>query len=306
MPDHYIVDGTNFCYSNSAPTVTPLLNLLTALAERNDTFFCVFDASTKHRLRERGQPNDVAAYEQLVTLFPNLFGETTGGITADEFVLTMADKLGCKVISCDRYRDHEARYPWLTTDNSRLIKGQAMGGSFVVPRLGLLTPIVDDSQALDNLKRLLPTPPKPKRAPRIPRPPVASSKAGTSDGKREAVKVKPAKKQDVRRPSGVSKSRLVVTLEGDNGFRRVYYEDFVLDRNELRGVLPKSITATMSGSGMLFTLGVDHVEVTLLTSLLPVSLSNQLLHPDIRKTLPQGKHTMTLGDIQLLVSIDAL
>jgi hypothetical protein len=44
------------------------------------------------------------------------------GIRADDFILQMAEKSNCDVISNDMFRDYEMRYPWVRADG-RVKKG---------------------------------------------------------------------------------------------------------------------------------------------------------------------------------------
>lgn len=134
-----LVDGTNVCFwngKNKAASLTPVLALAKALdAERADWQMC-FDASTRHHLAKQRRGDD-AAYEELLRARPERFAEAPAGIRADIFLLEAADADGrALIITQDRYRDHEARYPFVR-DAKRVYRGGVFHGQLCVPDLGI-------------------------------------------------------------------------------------------------------------------------------------------------------------------------
>jgi len=148
---NYIVDGLNVCKWQELKTSLPiLLTLLLELYKKGDTFTCIFDAVTPHRLREEGLADDLPVYQELKTAFSEYFTEVTGGIEADDIVLSIAHSSNSDVISNDRFRKNKYtdRYPWLESDPKRLIKGCVVSGNLIVSELSINVPVDKDSSSL--------------------------------------------------------------------------------------------------------------------------------------------------------------
>jgi hypothetical protein len=144
IPAHFVIDGLNVCnWHKPQPLLYPVLQLMMSLQAEGCTFTCIFDAVTPHRLGE----TDRRRYEQLV--MSSCFNEITGGIRADDFILSVADARKCAVISNDRFRDYMVRYPWLESDPNRLVKGGYVGLELVVPSLHLGRMLIPPADAVD-------------------------------------------------------------------------------------------------------------------------------------------------------------
>ncbi|MGB0387984.1 MAG: NYN domain-containing protein [Ardenticatenaceae bacterium] len=161
MSQHYIIDGSNVFFWQNKISITPLLTLLIELRKRGDSFLCLFDANTPHQINRRlknrrTKENTKYAYQQLLKK-EQYFSEVPGGINADEFILAQANHLNCSIVSNDRFRDYEDRYPWVNVrDTKRLIRGSVLGGFLNMPQLGIVVPVENDiDKLLSQLKRSL-------------------------------------------------------------------------------------------------------------------------------------------------------
>ena len=138
----FLLDGTNVCGWGQQTdanqfSLSPLMTLIVALRTlRGGKVLCIFDANTRFRLREVGQEH---LYEELLRI-PSTFVEVTGGIRADDFLLQEANQSHCQIISNDRYRDYQSRYPWLAKEKM-LVKGGILAGKIAIPHLELSIPI---------------------------------------------------------------------------------------------------------------------------------------------------------------------
>jgi len=131
-----LIDGTNVILAWGPKGSLEILTALCAeLVERGEDFTCIFDASTRYRL----QISDRDSYLGLLN-DSRCFSEATGGIRADEFLLTLASAdRDYKIISNDRFRDYREEYPWLeSSEDTRLIKGNVFNNTLVVPSLGIV------------------------------------------------------------------------------------------------------------------------------------------------------------------------
>lgn len=142
----YLIDGTNICRSYDSETqkqkkarLDILLVLLINLLQKGNSFFCYFDASFRHI---EGIKNN-KDYDKLLS-HTSFFKEVTGGIEADEFILQDADRKQLPIISNDRYKKFESRYPWLL--DRKTIKGLVAEGELKVPRLHIHAPLTQSSK----------------------------------------------------------------------------------------------------------------------------------------------------------------
>lgn len=142
----YLIDGTNICRSYDSETQNQkkarldiLLVLLISLLQKGNSFFCYFDASFRHI---EGIKNN-KDYKKLLG-YTSFFKEVTGGIEADEFILQDADRKQLPIISNDRYKKFESRYPWLV--DRPTIKGLVAQGELQVPMLNIHASLNQSSQ----------------------------------------------------------------------------------------------------------------------------------------------------------------
>jgi predicted RNA-binding protein with RPS1 domain len=100
-----------------------LLTALVAIAQTGRDFHCIFDAKT-HPVLKRFQPSQLPALETLLRAHSHWFSLVTGGGEADYFILSQADAEGCSVLSNDKFADYENKFPWLSEDRLRPVKGK--------------------------------------------------------------------------------------------------------------------------------------------------------------------------------------
>lgn len=266
MEKLYILDGLNICsYRKQKVSLAVLLTLVYELIQRNGNILCFFDGVTPHRLSQ----SVVSLYDQLLKRLPDHFTEITGGIQADEFLLLKADSTGAIIISNDRFRDYTARFAWLKSSPERLIKGTFVAGNVMVPSLGIDVPVTSDLNAtVDRIVERL------------------GSGSGT---KKSRTRTKQAGK--------------VVKLVGEHGFKRTYYDDKIVGRNELRGAHPREAVGTLEGSGFRLIFRNSRVLVKPLKGAFAVRLGRQLLTDD-EYSLRIGTHTIQIGPIKLRLTVE--
>ena len=138
-----LLDGTNICFwgrNDSTASLAPLQALVQALDSEGADWQACFDASTRHHLAKNGKREELV-YEQLLRDHPERFAEAPAGSRADVFLLEAAQaEPRAVIISNDRYRDHEERYPFIR-DKSRLAVGKVFRKQLCVPDLGIACPV---------------------------------------------------------------------------------------------------------------------------------------------------------------------
>ena len=135
----FYVDGTNVLYweHNGRVRLDLVLALARTLKARGADYRVFFDASTPHKLREKGCPDDVRCYDEMLRLRPDRFVQVPAGSEADAFILMKADGIpNSIVVSQDRFHDREAIYPWVR-NRDRHLTGMALDGELLFPRIGL-------------------------------------------------------------------------------------------------------------------------------------------------------------------------
>lgn len=126
QPTTYYIDATNVCYwrNPETPSLSVLLKLLLVLKrDKKQSFFCIFDANTAHKL----PPEEAAIYTYMLN--NDDFHQISGGKRADDFILSLADKYNGCVISNDNYSDPKySRYKWKDRDARpiRLFMGEVI------------------------------------------------------------------------------------------------------------------------------------------------------------------------------------
>lgn len=142
-----LVDGTNVCFWNrNDASLAPVLALAKALDAEGADWQACFDASTRHHLAKGGNGDD-AAYEELLRTRPGRFAEAPGRTCADVFLLeAAAAEPRSVVITNDRYRDHEGRYPFVK-DRRRFAPGGVFRNQLCIPDLGLRCPLASADTA---------------------------------------------------------------------------------------------------------------------------------------------------------------
>lgn len=138
-----LLDGTNICFwgrNDNTASLVPLQTLVQALDAEGADWQACFDASTRHHLAKSGKGEE-QLYEEWLRNRPERFAEAPAGSRADVFLLEAAQaEPRAVIISNDRYRDHEERYPFIR-DKSRLAVGKVFRRQLCVPDLGIACPV---------------------------------------------------------------------------------------------------------------------------------------------------------------------
>lgn len=157
MSNTYVIDGSNLCRLNGNTSIQPLLTILIAILENNDSFYCYFDANIINIFESSYLESRLI--KNLIDKFTNNFSRTTGGSRADTPILHNAHHNNRNIITNDRYRDYKEKYPWLKDDYTpRLIQSNLHSGNLLtVEKLpyGHLTLIDDVEAAFNCLEDLL-------------------------------------------------------------------------------------------------------------------------------------------------------
>ncbi|OWY19931.1 hypothetical protein C7N43_25100 [Sphingobacteriales bacterium UPWRP_1] len=126
QPTTFYIDATNVCYwrNPEVPSLSVLLKLLLVLKrDKKQSFFCIFDANTAHKL----PPEELEIYNFM--LGNGNFHQVSGGKRADDYILSLADMYNGCVISNDNYSDPKySRYKWKDRDSrpTRLFMGEVI------------------------------------------------------------------------------------------------------------------------------------------------------------------------------------
>jgi len=160
----YLIDATNVCSWHAANvydktnkknthesfSLQPLLQLLILINKKGKTFQCIFDANTIFNL----PAEEKDTYTTLLAEYKDFFYQVIGGIRADDFVLSLANRYNSSVISNDNFADYVKTYPWLARDAKplRLFKGGtpmvAGDRTLVVPDLKINLDLTKNTSAL--------------------------------------------------------------------------------------------------------------------------------------------------------------
>lgn len=95
-------------------------------------------------------------------------------------------------------------------------------------------------------------------------------------------------------------------LDGDNGFRRVYYHDVLLGRSELFGAQPIEQVRKLVGTGLRIGFRNGAITVEPLKGTPEVRLNGALLTSGERWTLNRTTNTLTIGQITLQAQVREL
>lgn len=149
MKELYVIDGTNLINVLSVDTEPNersfggLLQLLLAILDRNETFFCYFDASTRFMFREGSI--DRQMYDILIGLrIFDYFEQVKGGVQADKLILQQADATNSRVISMDTFSQFYEEFDWLERDGEhRLIQADVIQNQLRVDKLDIKLQLVE-------------------------------------------------------------------------------------------------------------------------------------------------------------------
>jgi cold shock CspA family protein/uncharacterized small protein (DUF1192 family) len=163
MKELYVIDGTNLINVLSIDTEPeqrkfgPLLQLLLAILERNESFFCYFDASTRFMFEE--ESIDRQMYDILIGLrIFDYFEQVKGGVQADKLILQQADATDSRVISMDTFTQFYDEFTWIERDSDfRLITADVIQNHLRVDKLGIKTEMLEKQtkeMCLEMINRL--------------------------------------------------------------------------------------------------------------------------------------------------------
>jgi len=121
----FVIDALNVCMSFpqriNCASISYLLSLIIEIHNQSGYFIAVFDRSAKYRFKEISN-DELDCYEYLTSNTADYCLIVPARIRADDFILQMAEKNNCDVISNDMFREYEKRYPWVK-DDGRVKKG---------------------------------------------------------------------------------------------------------------------------------------------------------------------------------------
>src|SRR5215207_4186702 len=139
--DVVVVDGSNIATEGrSTPSLAQLNDAVMAFREEypNAMVTVVVDATFGHRIdtKESAEFNAAVAHNELVAPPAGAIGR------GDAFVLSIANKVGARILSNDSFQEFHGDYPWLF-DEGRLIGGKPVPfvGWVFVERLPVKGPI---------------------------------------------------------------------------------------------------------------------------------------------------------------------
>src|SRR5207342_1156792 len=141
MPRHVVVDGSNLATEGrSLPSLKQLNEAVLAFMEErpDDVITVVVDATFGHRI----DPREVAEFDAAIEN-NELVSPPAGAIgRGDAFVLSIANKVGARILSNDSFQEFHGEYPWLF-DEGRLIGGKPVPfvGWVFVERLPVKGPV---------------------------------------------------------------------------------------------------------------------------------------------------------------------
>src|SRR6476659_3601290 len=138
---HVVVDGSNIATEGrSMPSLHQLDEAVRAYmeVEPDALITVVVDATFGHRIDAK----EVAAFDAAVAA-NELVAPPAGAVgRGDAFVLSIADKVGARILSNDSFQEFHGKYPWLF-DEGRLIGGKPVPfvGWVFVDRLPVKGPV---------------------------------------------------------------------------------------------------------------------------------------------------------------------
>jgi hypothetical protein len=147
-----IIDGTNICFIDGKKSICYPLSLMAGLKNAGYSFYCFFDASTRHHIEK-------PVYEKLLSKYGSSFvKEVPGGTQADTYILQTANKLGIRIISNDRFNKSGEleKYPNIN-EKEHLIKYSFIMGEIVIPGLDGLSIEVEENPdtAMDKFNKIM-------------------------------------------------------------------------------------------------------------------------------------------------------
>ena len=107
--DFVVIDGANVAYEEKSgggkPKLSNLLKVRRELEERGLDPIIVVDASLKYDIDDQAQMEALIESQHI--------RQVPAGTDADFFILEIAHEPDARIVTNDRYRDYQSRYPWV-------------------------------------------------------------------------------------------------------------------------------------------------------------------------------------------------
>ncbi len=104
-----VIDGANVAYEERSaggkPKLSNLLKVRRELEERGQEAVIIVDASLKYDIDDQTQMAALIESQHI--------RQVPAGTDADFFILEIADEHDARIVTNDRYRDYQSRYPWI-------------------------------------------------------------------------------------------------------------------------------------------------------------------------------------------------
>ena len=97
--------------------------------------------------------------------------------------------------------------------------------------------------------------------------------------------------------------KLMITIHGENKFSRAYYNDFSIDRNQLRGVKLNNAKQNLSGLKIDFNFQDGKVSIINSSEKTKVLFNNSTLVRNRRKMLPVGDAALSVDGLKLTITL---
>lgn len=111
---------------------------------------------------------------------------------------------------------------------------------------------------------------------------------------------------DYSTPTVHSTLPLIVQLEGTGGFRRIYYQDVLLGRRELRGAQPVDAVDDLESTSIQVHFTEDSIRIRPLGVAPIVSLDNKTIPMGEWTVLPLGLVTLTIGSLNFQARVEVM
>ena len=107
--DMVVIDGANVAYEEKSaggkPRLSNLLKVKREMEERGFDTVIIVDASLKYEIDDQTQMETLIESQHI--------RQVPAGTDADYFILEIANEHDARIVTNDRYRDYQGRYPWI-------------------------------------------------------------------------------------------------------------------------------------------------------------------------------------------------
>ena len=104
-----VIDGANVAYeeknAGGKPRLANLLKVKSEMEERGFDPVIIVDASLKYEIDDQSQMEALIESQHI--------RQVPAGTDADYFILEIANEHDARIVTNDRYRDYQSRYPWI-------------------------------------------------------------------------------------------------------------------------------------------------------------------------------------------------